>query len=137
MPLQNDVRYAVRAQMLTHGDPGLSAANDQRIYRFNRHALSLVAMPRILRWSWQTAIGREKLIGRPNSRSLELSLQTMGLSIRPCNTQLIAWRDRLRMKDVIRQQRRGLPAIIGDQADPHVWSLVLHQGYPAWQADIG
>ena len=33
------MRHAVRAQMFAHGNAGLPAAHDQRIYLLNRHAI--------------------------------------------------------------------------------------------------
>ena len=37
VPLQNEVRHAPFAQVLAHGQAGLAAANNERIYFFNCH----------------------------------------------------------------------------------------------------
>jgi len=45
VPLKDEMRYAGLAQMLAHGQPGLSTADHKRVNLFNRHALLHITMP--------------------------------------------------------------------------------------------
>src|SRR5262249_54812017 len=45
VPLQNQMRHPVCAQMFAHSQPGLSTADYSRVNLFNRHALLHIATP--------------------------------------------------------------------------------------------